>query len=198
MKKLLALLLIVGLVGCSTYSSPYGPTLFELAALRAVPITNPDGKVTMPKIAISDEDAMRRAEGVKQVWEKRDRRARGLGVGTALTQAGLGFLPMGLSFFFDVAGLGPIINGVSALLGKFIEVIDPSTRMAAFGDGVKMIVEAQNDYLEKQKEHIPNDTFTDAGRDLAKKTDYAIIVVENTVAGKVPSAAEISGATASK
>ena len=199
-KQLLVLLLCLSLAGlpaCAGYSSRYGPSLFELASARAIPVTT-DGKLVQPKIVISDQDIMTRAESVQRVWEKRDQRVRGLGIGTALSQVGLGFLPTVLGLFLDITPIGPIINAASTLLGKFIEVINPDERVQAYADGIKMLVDAKNEYLDKQRDDIAQDKVTDAGRVLAKKTDYAIIVVENTLSGKVSSLSEVSGATISK
>ena len=197
MKRLLVLVLCLSLLGLPACAgqSRYGPSLFELASERAVMTKTPDGTVTQPKLVISDRDVMTRTSTVEGIWEKRDQRARGLGIGTPLAQIGLGFLPSIISLFVDVTPLGAIISGASALLGKFIEVINPDQRIEAYADGRKMLMDARNEYLEKQKEDIPQDRLTDAGRVLARRTDCAIGVVDNTISGKVSNTADVSCAT---
>lgn len=187
-------LFLLLVVGCAAHSR-YGPSLFELASERSVITKNPDGTVTQSKLIISDKDVMTRTSTVEGIWEKRDIRARSLGIGTPLAQIGLGFLPSIIGLFIDVTPIGPIITGVSTLIGKFMDVINPDQRIEAYGDGRKMLMDARNEYLDKQNEDIPQDRLTDAGRILAKKIDCAIFVVENAVTGKVSSTDDVACAT---
>ena len=189
-------LILLTLPACAARSR-YGPSLVERAVERSasMSVTKPDGTVVKPELLITDIDVVGRANEVEAKWEKLDRRAHGFDMTSALSQAGIGILPAIIGFFFDLTPFGAAISGIGALIGKFVEVINPSARMEAYSDGIKMLVDARNEYMETEKGKIPNDKLTDAARVLAKKTDYAIRVVENAISGRVSSIAELSGAT---
>lgn len=192
---LLALFLTIG---CGSFFSRqylYSPSVFERAAQRAA-LNKVDGQPSPTSVVVSDLDIVEFNDAVEQAWRKRDQLARGVDLGAEAAEAGLGIVPVIMTALNFAWPVGPIISGVSTLISKFVSMVNPSVRIEAYADGIGLLSDAKAEYFKALGDgQVPDKKMTEHGMALLKKTNYAIAVVEKTVAGRVPTAKEVTGAT---
>lgn len=188
MKRQIALLtlcaFVLGTSACSIRQNYlYRPSPFEKAVERATNVS-PDGKKTITTVSIADIDVREWAEDVTNAWRKRDQIAKGLEITGASAESGLGVLGAVMSFFEAAPYVGPIISSIGSYITKLTNAINPGGRTEAYADGIEMLSSAISEYHTSIGGTVPSDQLTGAGKNLLRRTNCSIGVVEGAISGK--------------
>ena len=201
--ELFPVLCLLLVSGC-TASYVYTPTIAQRSLEKNIVLEGVDtGKERDKGFKITDADVFAFTNDVKQAWRYRSQKAR---VGGVLTGVGTLGLSAAATTVAGTAGLKssgdtiPILTGIGTFLGEALGLVDPGGRAEAYQDGLKLILDAEGEYLESlpkdKKGNASGMELTDAGAKLFQRVNAAIVVVDKALQSRVPTKEEIEAATA--
>lgn len=196
------LLYLLLATGC-TPRYVYTPTIAQRALEPNIMMEGVEDKIKKdPGFQITDADIFAFTNDIKQAWRSRSQAARSFGVLTGVSRVGLAGAATTVAATKGLGSSGdtiPVLTGIATFIGEIFGFVDPGGRSEAYQDGLKLILDAEAEYLDgipQDKKGLASGTdLTDAGKTLFKRVNAAIVVVDKALQSRIPTKEEVEAAT---
>jgi len=184
----------------------YTPTIAERALEPTIKMEGVEKEINKSSgFKITDADVFAFANDIKQAWRNRSQAARTAGVLTGVSRVGLAGAattvaatsPAGAS-----ADAVPVLTGIATFIGEIFGIVDTGGRAEAYQDGLRLILEAEAEYVAALpagaggRANVSGTRLTAAGKQLFSRVNAAIAVVDKALQNRVPTKEEVEAATA--
>lgn len=196
------LVLCLFLASSCTARYVYTPTIAELAVDKTnIVLDGVSEKINKTAgIQITDADIFAFTNNVKQAWRNRSQASRTFDVLTGVSRVGLAGAATTVAATKGLGSSGdtiPVLTGIATFIGEIFGLVDPAGRAEAYQDGLKLILDAEAEFVEKVPNGLASGTsLSDAGKGLYKKVVAAIALVDKALQGRIPTKEEVEAATA--